>query len=317
MFRHPWGTSEDDLTGDFFGLMKYLPEDRLLVPFLSLIRSHYPDRNITYRDIESAEILLWPEYQIPEKWREQFDRPDIPTEKRRSKYYIVPDVVIHLDQCTFIVEAERSHSVEAEQLFQQYLMGKQIMQTADRHTTNLFNLLLNMDQMPPYACRITATDTYTETSISPSDSIPRYIEKRTRMAGEACDLKEISRSLLWISWHHIGQLAEQILDIQRSKRDETSKVCARFSSGLKEMMDKEGFYPAKVFRADDPSEVKIDDYSSIPVLHVIPGLETIVEYIEAIEPSLIPTLYLLGYPVNWLMQQSMQLETIPVLRKEG
>lgn len=65
MFRHPWGTSEDDLTGDFFGLMKYLPEDRLLAPFLSLIQSHYPDRNIAYRNIESAQIVLWPEYQIP------------------------------------------------------------------------------------------------------------------------------------------------------------------------------------------------------------------------------------------------------------
>ena len=99
--------------------MKYLPEDVLLVPFLNLIQSHYPDRNIAYRNIESAEILLWPEYQIPEQWREQFNRPDMPVEKRRSKYYIVPDVVIHLDECTLVVEAEKSHSVEAEQLFQQ------------------------------------------------------------------------------------------------------------------------------------------------------------------------------------------------------
>ena len=94
MFEYPWGTSEDDLTRSFFGLMKYLPGDALLVPFLSLIQSHYPDRNIVSRNIESAEILLWPEYQIPEPWQEQFNRPDIPIEKRRSKYYIVPDGII-------------------------------------------------------------------------------------------------------------------------------------------------------------------------------------------------------------------------------
>jgi len=317
MFRYPWGTSEDDLTGDFFGLMKYLPEDALLVPFLSLIQSHYPDRNIAYRNIESAEILLWPEYQIPGQWREQFNRPDMPVEKRRSKYYIVPDVVIHLDECTLVVEAEKSHSVEAEQLFQQYLMGRQIMQATDKHKSNLFNLLLNIDQMPPYSCRVTATDTDTGISISPSDSIPRYIEKRAKMVGETRDLKEISHSFLWISWHHIGKLAEETLDIRCSKGDETSKVSTRFLSGLKEMMDKEGFYPAKVFRADAPSEIQIDDYSSIPVLHVIPGLKRIIDYGEAIEPSLIPTFHLLGYPVNWLMQQSIQLETIPVLRKES
>lgn len=83
------------------------------------------------------------------------------------------------------------------------------------------------------------------------------------------------------------------------------------------MMDKEGFYPAKIFRADDPSEIQIDDCSSIPVLHVIPSLERIIDYGEVTEPSLIPTFHLLGYPVDWLIQQSIQLETIPVLRKES
>lgn len=316
MFRHPWGISEDDLTGDFFGLMKYLPGDRLLVPFLRLIQSHYLDRSITFRNIDSAEILLWPEYQIPVQWREQFNRTEIPIEKRRSKYYIIPDIVIHLDECTLVIEAEKSHSVEAEQLFQQYLMGRQIMQAADKHNSSLFNLLLNIDQMPPYACRVTASDVDTGISISPSDSIPRYIEKRAKMVGEACDFKEISHSFLWISWHHIGQLAEETLAIQCSQGDETSKVCRRLLSGLKEMMDKEGFYPAKVFRADDPSEIQIDDCSSIPVLHVIPGLEKIINYGGVIEPSLIPTFDLLGYPVDWLIQQSIQLEMIPVLRKE-
>jgi len=196
-------------------------------------------------------------------------------------------------------------------------MGRQIMQATDTHKRNLFNILLNIDQMPPYSCRVTATDRGTGISISPSDSIPRYIEKRAKMMGENCDLKEISYSFLWISWHHIGKFAEETLDIRSTKGDEMSKVSTRFLSGLKEMMDKEGFYPAKVFRADAPSEIQIDDYSSIPVLHVIPSLKRIIDYEEAIEPSLIPTFHLLGYPVNWLMQQSIQLETIPVLRKEG
>ena len=313
MFQYPWGTSEDDLTGDFFGLMKHLPVKALLAPFVGLIQSLYPHCNINPQNIEGAEILLWPGYEIPKEWQEQFNLPDIPLERRRRKYYIVPDVVIRFDGYTFIVEAEKSHSVEAEQLFQQYLIGQRQFLTPGARKRRLFNLLINTDQMRPCSCHISTPDN----SISPSDSIPQYIEKRAKMVGETCDLEEISHSFIWISWHHIGKLAEEVLDGYKSRQDEVSRTISRFLLGLKEMMDKEGFYPVPVFRADDPNEVSIYDYSSIPVLHILPNWKDLIDYGEAIKPTLIPTLHLLGDPVKWLMQQCIQLETIPVLRKEG
>lgn len=294
MFEYPWGTSEDDLTRSFFGLMKYLPGDALLVPFLSLIQSHYPDRNIVSRNIESAEILLWPEYEIPKEWREQFNSPDVPTDKRRSKYYIIPDVVIRFADCVFIVEAEKSHSVEPEQLFQQYLIGRRIFFTQEDRKRRLFNLLINTDHMPPYSCSTTPADRESGISISPSDSIPRYIEKRAKMIGEACDLKEISQSFLWISWHHIGELAEDVLGICGGKQDEFSQTISRFLTGFKEMMDREGFYPVRVFRADHPTEYK-----------------------NLIEPSLIPAFKILGYMANWLTKQIIDPDVITILTKEG
>ena len=119
MFEYPWGTSEDDLTRSFLGLMKYLPTNCLFIPFLSLIQRLYPEHNIGPQNVEEVKILPWPVYEIPVEWREQFNRPDMPVERRRSKYYIVPDVVIRLNECTFVVEAEKSHSVEPKQLFQQ------------------------------------------------------------------------------------------------------------------------------------------------------------------------------------------------------
>lgn len=294
MFTYPWGTSEDDLTGDFFGLMKYLPAKTLMAPFVGLIQSLYPDRNINPQNIEESEILLWPEYEIPKEWQEQFNTPNISLERRRRKYYIVPDVVIRFDDYTFVVEAEKSHSVEAEQLFQQYLVGRRQFLTPGARKRRLFNLLINTDQMRPYSCNIDATDKQTGISISTSDSIPQYIQKRAMMLGENYDIDEISYSFLWVSWHHIGKLAEEVLDGYKNRQDEVSRTISRFLSGLKEMMDKEGFYPVRVFRADDPNEISVNDYSSIPVRHVLPNWGDLIDYGEAIEPSHIPTLHLLG-----------------------
>lgn len=291
MFRHPWAISEDDLTSDFFGLMKYLPGDVLLEPFLNLIRRLYPDRNISTRSAESAEILLWPEYQIPDEWRDQFNRPDIPAEKRRSKYYIVPDVVISFNDYVFMVEAEKSHAVEAEQLFQQYMMGRRLFPTTADHKRRIFNLLINTEQIRPFSCNVTANDKQTGISILASDSIPQYIVKRAKMVGETCDISEISYSSLWISWHHVGKLAEEVLDIQQGTGNEISKLTIGFLSGFKEMMDREGFYPVRIFRADDPDELYI-------------------------EPAFIPVFKVIGYAANWLMQQAIEPEAITILTGE-
>jgi len=287
MFRHPWGTSEDDLTGDFFGLMKYLPAEYLLVPFLGLIKNLYPKLDIPNQHIEESEILMWPDYEIPNEWREQFNRPDIPAEKRRSKYYIVPDVVIKVDDCVFVVEAEKSHSVEPEQLFQQYVMGRRLFMIKEERNHEVFNLLINTDQMRPYACHISTTDKQTGISISSADSISQYIWKRAKMLGEDISIQEISYSYLWISWHHIGKLAEEVLGICRGKQDESSQTISRFLSGFKAMMDREGFYPVRVFRPDDTKEVYVEDPTSIPALRILSKWQ---DFLPSINPEFIPFL---------------------------
>jgi len=287
MFEYPWGISEDDLTRSFFGLMKYLPTNCLLIPFLSLIQSLYPERNINPQNIEEVEILSWPVYEIPTEWREQFNLPNIPVERRRSKYYIVPDVVIRFDDYTFIVEAEKSHSVEPEQLFQQYVMGRRLFITKGERRHKVFNLLLNTDQMRPYSCHISATDKQTGISISSSDTISQYIWKRAKMLGEDISIQEISYSYLWISWHHIGKLAEEVLGICEGKQDEFSQTIPRFLSGFKAMMDREGFYPVRVFKPDDTNEVYVQDPTCIPELRMLSKWQ---EFLPSINPELIPFL---------------------------
>lgn len=316
MFRHPWGTSEDDLTGDFFGLMKYLPAGYLLMPFLGLIQSLCPNRDIDTCYVAEPEILMWPEYEIPNEWREQFNRPDIPAERRRSKYYIVPDVVIKFNDCTFVVEAEKSHSVEAEQLFQQYLMGQRLFTTARDNESKVFNLLVNTDQIPPYSCHINAIDQKSGISISPTDSIPQYVQKRARMLGEACELEEVSHSFIWVSWHHIGKLVEEVLNIQQRKEEPISRFASTFLSGLKEMLDREGFYPVRIFRADDPEEISVDDYGSIAILRSGLNLD-VINFDISIEPSFIPAFCILPDPATMLLQSPIQPENIQIITKEA
>jgi len=340
MFEYPWGTSEDDLTRSFFGLMKYLPTNCLFIPFLSLIQSLYPERNIAPRNIEEVEILPWPVYEIPIEWREQFNRPDLPVERRRSKYYIVPDVVIRFNEYTFVVEAEKSHSVEPEQLFQQYVMGRRLFMAKEESNHEVFNLLINTDQMRPYACHISATDKQTGISISLSDSISQYIWKRAKMLGEDISIQEISCSYLWLSWHHIGKLAEEVLGICRGKQDESSQTISRFLSGFKAMMDREGFYPVRFFRPDDTKEVYVEDPTSIPALRILPKWQ---DFLPSINPEFIPFLLLRegslecdladfeekivssSLPVfrllpdlsNWPIRYYIQPEIIRVLNKGG
>jgi len=272
MFTYPWGVDEDALTGDFFGLMKYLPATALLVPFLDFVQDHYKDRKIMPRYPEEGEVLLWPSYEIPLEWREEFNMPNLAIEKRRSKSYIVPDVVLQFDDCIFVVEAEKSHSVEAEQLFQQYLVGRRKFLTGAGTNRRLFNLLINTDQLPPYACHISANDSKTGTAILHSDSVPLYMQKRARMLGEPCDLREIERSFLWISWHHIGRFSEELTGAMQGQEDMESRILTGLFSGLKEMMDGQGYYPVRIFQADDPEEISLTGYpaENIPMLRIIP-----------------------------------------------
>jgi len=296
VFAYPWGVSEDDLTGDFFGLMRHLPDEAVLIPFLDLIQRQYPDRDIRPQHFEQAEVLLWPDYEIPKEWRTQFNRPDIPAERRRSKHYIVPDAVLIVGHYTFIVEAEKSHSIEAEQLFQQYMIGQRMFVTPTQGRRKVYTVLINTDQMRPSACRITATDESTGIAVSAGDSVPRYIEKRARMLGEACDVDEVSRRFLWVSWHHIGKLAEEVIEVYGHRQDRVSMIISRFLSGFKEMTDREGYYPVRVYRADDPDEVVVEDYDLVPATGLFPAWE---DCLPDVDPGDIPLLRVREKSLQW------------------
>jgi len=289
MFTYPWGTDEDDLTRSFFGLVKYLPPDVLLLPFIDLIQSLYTDRGIRRPRGEDAEVLLWPSFEIPAEWRSQFNRPDMRPEKRRSKFYIVPDAIISFDGNTLIVEAEKSHSVEAEQLFQQYLIGRRQFASQNGSNANLFILLVNTDQMCPSSCHVSANDSATGITIYPTDSIPMYINKRLTMVGEASSIDEIIHSFIWVSWHHIGKLVEEVVTGYNKSEDRESKVILELLSGFKDLMDREGFHTVRVFRADDPDEVAVEDPTSVPVLRVLTDWESFLTNIY-IAPEAIPVI---------------------------
>lgn len=166
-------------------------------------------------------------------------------------------------------------------------MGRRLFIAKGERKHKVFNLLLNTDQMQPYSCHISATDKQTGISISSSDTISQYIWKRAKMLGEDISIKEISHSYLWISWHHIGKLAEEVLGICGGKQDEFSQTIPRFLSGFKAMMDREGFYPVRVFKPDDTNEVYVQDTTCIPELRMLSKWQ---EFLPSINPELIPFL---------------------------
>ena len=194
--------------------------------------------------------------------------------------------------------------------------------------------------MRPYSCHIGTTDRQTGISISPSDSISQYIWKRAKMLGEDISIQEIGYSYLWISWHHIGKLAEEVLGICDGKQDEFSQTIPRFLSGFKVMMDREGFYPVRIFRPDDTNEVSVKDPTCIPELRILskwqdflPSINPefipfpvlwgsslgcdLTDFEEKIDSSSIPVFRLLPDLSNWSIKYHIQPESIRVINKGG
>ena len=120
------------------------------------------------------------------------------------------------------------------------------------------------------------------------------------MMGELCDLKEIERSFLWISWHHIGRLSEELTGAMHGKTDIESRILTSLFSGLKEMMDGQGFYPVRIFQADDPEEISLTGYPAeiIPMLRTIPPFNP-EEFLNVITPYSIHNLVIEGSSLRY------------------
>lgn len=119
----------------------------------------------------------------------------------------------------------------------------------------------------------------------------------------------------------LGEPTHRLL-VSAYKRRGWKDTGSRFSilGGFKEMLDGEGFYPVRKFRADDPNEVRVAEHACtlIPKLTSLPDCTGFLSDFEGTtEPLFIPGFRLFGDPASWLAQQPMQYEAISVLGEGG
>ena len=126
----------------------------------------------------------------------------------------------------------------------------------------------------------------------------------------------------------------------QNKEDEASKLILRFLVGLKDLLDSQGFYPARLFDADDQEEIHPEDCNpdNIPKLGILRSLEPAhfsnlidsshvpILSIEdgklgcglsslegTIVPSSIPRFHLLGDWAKWLPQAPICYNDVQIL----
>lgn len=119
----------------------------------------------------------------------------------------------------------------------------------------------------------------------------------------------------------LGEPTYRLL-VSAYKRRGWKDTASRFSilAGFKEMMDGQGFYPVRKFRADDSNEVRIAEHACtlVPKLTSLPDCAGFLSDFEGtIELLFIPGFRLFGDPASWLEQQPIQYEAINVLAEGG
>jgi len=324
MFDFPWGVTEDDLTRSFFGLMKHLPPNVLLKPFIELINTKYK-LGMSSADVDdSVDILLWQSYEIPPKWQTDFKEKSANLEKKK-KYYIVPDAVIELKKASyvFIIEAEYSKDFEPEQMFQQFLVCRCIFEPQGKARLRPYHLIINKEYIPP------------------KNSLYMHIRERAEELGEVIKIDEIKNSVLWLTWHDIGKLCEE------AKKNYFPKVNSyetltifKLLASLDKFMIERGFYPIKLFSADNPGEIQPSDIQlrSIQIFNILPTILTnnfdptlipslsyglididnyINKYYREIFPEHIPQLNVIGRTSEWLASLYIPVNELPTLNQGG
>lgn len=285
MFIYPLTVNEDHLTGSFFGLMKLLPPSILLAPFIEYLQRRVPQLQIMPQHPNRGKVQLWPSFEIPKKWQENFAQLGEFGEEKRRKVRIIPDVVLLFDDYVFFVEAERSHSVEAEQLFQQYVLGRHVFLPLKK---DYFLILLNTDQIKPFHCRIDLPTL----GIFYDDSIYDYIVKRSDMIEEKIDIDDVKRHLLWLSWHHIGDFCETLMNKFAGKADRASTIIFNLLHDLFTLMSMKGYHAIKFYDTED-DDILIE---SSDVLNIPEWLEIISLRLDDLFNTINP-LYILRFPL--------------------
>jgi hypothetical protein len=108
-----WQDDEDILTGDFFGVLDYLPRQPYLLDFLAnleRLNERGGRLELDRVDWEKAEIFFWP----------RFPGQDDLTE---------PDVVLVSNRWVIVVEAKLGSGFGHDQPWREYLVGQQIAES--------------------------------------------------------------------------------------------------------------------------------------------------------------------------------------------
>jgi len=121
-----WRDIEDLLTGDFFGVLDYLPREPYLKSFFAWVfqlneQVVAPDLNDV--DWDSVELSFWPMKHLQDESTE-------------------PDLVIVSNKWVFIIEVKLLSGLGTDQLWREYMVGKEL--AAERGLSSVSVYLLTV-----------------------------------------------------------------------------------------------------------------------------------------------------------------------------
>ncbi len=126
-----WVAREDILTGDFFGVLDYLPRQPYLHGFLKAVN----DSNEGAVQVEldrlhwgRVEMLFWPRAHVNNNVTE-------------------PDVVLCSDRWVIVVEVKLESGLGRDQPWREYLVGQQIAQERNLCPSNVYYLVVSRDRI--------------------------------------------------------------------------------------------------------------------------------------------------------------------------
>lgn len=121
-----WRDKEDILTGDYFGVLDYLPRTTFLKCFFESLRALNPSIALPLDGIDwpQVEFDFWPQQTAGQEDTE-------------------PDVVIVSNRWVVVVEVKLNSGLQPRQAIREYLVGKKIARERDIASTNVFFLLVS------------------------------------------------------------------------------------------------------------------------------------------------------------------------------
>jgi len=285
---------EDQLTHAVIGLLRYLPKELWFNEFKNLMEENNPKCTPTFKSDGNLKIDLWPQYEVPDKWKDKFWRrqPQRSREKR-FKGSIYPDAIISTDKWTIFIESEYSHSVEAEQLFQQFAVAYHNSINPKR---DFFVLIINKSLIRPLSCGVNSDDMWKpEACVRSEDRIEDYIaECCNKSLGLDYSTESVEELLLWINWQSLHTLLDQILvNIGNGNSDycgQMNHMIEMMIKDVKSLLIKENLIPISY----DIAEYMADLNINVEFMPAFPMIYPILEELNSyfIDTRTIPDLFI-------------------------